>query len=770
MVPAFIKERVLKTKPKNPSGIEKAFIKDEIEKKQDLLIATKEEYCMRLPQVCRKLSFLDKIRFCKLLSLTTERLRQQVETKNTKTMKWLVQSQLGQGVLRHSHIVNLAGIDLTDIQKDVLCRGLDFGIPPRVDKLEVFAEFELCWRQLEDLPTSEDKHAECKTTLASLAHKFANTKVDRTGFPLRNEHLKVIGDLRKNSDIVVTRPDKGKGVVLLNRGDYVEKMQSILSQQDKFQKIGDVETNDNTTQHERALQAFLLRACNNNHITREVYERCRPVGATRPRLYGVPKTHKSGVPLRPILSMVNAPQHELAKWLAEVLKPVVRKYSDHVIKDTFDFCDAIDESLVDHDAKELFMCSFDVTSLFTNIPITETIDICLDALYRDDSIPKPSMPEPLTRKMLLKATTEVEFSFDNQMYKQVDGVAMGSPLGPVLANIFVGFCESRLKERCEHWPLMYKRFVDDTFSVFVKRERALNFFRELNDIHPALKFTMEEESEGKLPFMDVLVERCDGKLVRSVYRKPTFTGQYVRWDSFAPTDQKISVLKSLVSRAKKICSSSRLDDELKKLKDIFLDNGFPGTVIDRIIVQATRQAPTAGRPPTQDAAVRLAFMRLPWIGPNSTGFRKEIKQTVVKAFPMVELKIAFTTNKAFSGRAKDVLPASSQSNVVYEFTCCCARTYVGKTSQCLAERAKQHLPAKLFDSSKPQRKTSSESAITRHVRESDECRDVSLLSRFKVLAKARHQQHLDVLEALYIKIKLPNSCVQKESSQVLKLV
>ena len=58
---------------------------------------------------------------------------------------------------------------------------------------------------------------------------------------------------------------------------------------------------------------------------------------------------------------------------------------------------------------------------------------------------------------------------------------------------------------------------------------------------------MEEESEGKLPFMDVLVERCDGKLARSVYRKPTFTGQYVRWDSFVPTDQKIAVLKSLVS-------------------------------------------------------------------------------------------------------------------------------------------------------------------------------------------------------------------------------
>ena len=65
---------------------------------------------------------------------------------------------------------------------------------------------------------------------------------------------------------------------------------------------------------------------------------------------------------------------------------------------------------------------------------------------------------------MLKAATEMEFSFDNEMSKQVDGVAMGSPSGPVLVNIFLGFCKSRLKECCEHWPSMYERFVDDTFQ------------------------------------------------------------------------------------------------------------------------------------------------------------------------------------------------------------------------------------------------------------------------------------------------------------------
>ena len=77
------------------------------------------------------------------------------------------------------------------------------------------------------------------------------------------------------------------------------------------------------------LQAFLFRAVNAGYIRRDMYDRIRPAGSTRPRMYGIPKLHNAGVPLRPILSMTNAPQHELAKWLAEVLQTVVNKYSRH---------------------------------------------------------------------------------------------------------------------------------------------------------------------------------------------------------------------------------------------------------------------------------------------------------------------------------------------------------------------------------------------------------------------------------------------------------
>ena len=154
----------------------------------------------------------------------------------------------------------------------------------------------------------------------------------------------------------------------------------------------------------------------------------------------------------------------MAKWLAEVLHPVVTHFSTHTLDDTFHFCRELDSFVSEQNGvRDTFMCSFDITSLFTNIPVEETIDICMDTLFRNTSMTPPNIPEKLLRKLVLKATTEVEFSFDGTLYKQVDGVAMGSPLGPVLANIFVGFCESRVEP--EKFPLLYKRFVDHTFSV-----------------------------------------------------------------------------------------------------------------------------------------------------------------------------------------------------------------------------------------------------------------------------------------------------------------
>ena len=120
--------------------------------------------------------------------------------------------------------------------------------------------------------------------------------------------------------------------------------------------------------------------------------------------------------------------------------------------------------------------------------------------------------------------------------------------GPALANIFVGFHESRLFNNTVK-PGVYFRYVDDTFVIFGSELECDRFHVNLNQLHPALKFTVEKEQNNSLNFLDVSVEKGGTGFLTSIYRKPTFTGQYIRWNSFSPKARKINLIKTLVHRA-----------------------------------------------------------------------------------------------------------------------------------------------------------------------------------------------------------------------------
>ena len=186
------------------------------------------------------------------------------------------------------------------------------------------------------------------------------------------------------------------------------------------------------------------------------------------------------------------------------------------------------------------------------------------------------------------------------MYMQTDGVAMELSLGPASVNIFVGYYDEKLFSQTQK-PPTYFRYVDDTFATFDHEAEADEFLIKLNRFHPSLRFTFEKEKEKCLPFLDVYVERTDIGLETSVYRKSTFTGHYLHWESFSSLKRQISLISSLVYRALMICTKRRLNREIERIKKIVLDNGY---VITSSRIRLPRKS--LGSPSLSDSAQKSA--------------------------------------------------------------------------------------------------------------------------------------------------------------------
>ena len=248
------------------------------------------------------------------------------------------------------------------------------------------------------------------------------------------------------------------------------------------------------------------------------------------------------------------------------------------MKDSFAFA----EEIVDQDAK-LFMGSLDVDSVFTNISLKETISICTSLIYKNVDVIE-GINKSAFENLLSLATQESYFMFNDILYKQKDGVAMGSPLGPTMANVFLSFYEIKWLEQCpnEFKPVFYRRYVDDIFVLFESAEHLSKFHAYLNTSHPNMSFSFEQEINDKLSFLDVEVSRQQGKFVTSVYRKPTFSSVYTHFDSFLPEVYKVGMTYTLAYRCFKIYSDwVKFHEELNFSKQVFLKNGYPLSFIDK---------------------------------------------------------------------------------------------------------------------------------------------------------------------------------------------
>ena len=163
---------------------------------------------------------------------------------------------------------------------------------------------------------------------------------------------------------------------------------------------------------------------------------------------------------------------------------------------------------------------------------------------------------------------------------------MGSPLAPVLANIFMGFHEPKwLNEYNVNKPKFYLRYVDDILAAFDKEQDSLNFLDFLNNSNPNIKFTIEKQINHSIACLDVLISGINNQnLTLQTYHKLTYTGLLLNFKSFTSFSYKISLIKCLIDRSFKVCNNwNSFHSDIENIKSNLIKNAYPPFLIDKVI-------------------------------------------------------------------------------------------------------------------------------------------------------------------------------------------
>ena len=238
------------------------------------------------------------------------------------------------------------------------------------------------------------------------------------------------------------------------------------------------------------------------------------------------------------------------------------------VQNTQDFIQEIKDIKLQEDQ---CMVSFDVKVLFTSVPIKPAINTIKKLLEEDPELNKrTSLSVKNITRLLEYCLTSTYFIFRGRFYEQQEGAPMGSPISPIVANLFMEQFENQAINTAPP-PLFWRRFVDDTFTILQSSHKT-SFLEHLNSIDKHIQFTSEEAGDdGSVPFLDVLIiPDEEGNLKTTVYRKPTHTDLYLQWDGKHTVSSKYSVVGSLQHRASTICS----DNEMLKLEEQHLEEAL----------------------------------------------------------------------------------------------------------------------------------------------------------------------------------------------------
>jgi len=428
------------------------------------------------------------------------------------------------------------------------------------------------------------------------------------------------------------------------------------------------------------LKVILKRWINSKYISSNTHHWLNSSNAVLPRAYGLPKIHKTGYPLRIIISSIDSPLHNLADFLQNIYKQSLLLPPSY-IQNSADLMEKLTNFNFPDDCS---LVSLDVVSLFTNVPI-DLVFVTLNEnwhhIQTHTSIPQHELF--LATKFVLQSTF---FQFNEVYYRQTFGAPMGSPLSPIVADLVMQRLEQCVLGSLTIRPLFYYRYVDDIILAAPNSCLPV-LLKDFNSFHPRLSFTTEVGGD-RLSFLDLTLTREGNGLITNWHTKPTFSGRFLNFNSQHPFAHKKGTIIGLVDRVLRLSHPKFHKENLDRVIKILLDNGYPlflifNTIRRRIFLRLNHSQTSQ----KEAIAKQTQFFTIPFVS--------TIAKKLVKYFKSISFtNLAFTCFNKLNNiikAHKDVPPCLARTNVVYKISCSeCEATYVGQTKRTLGTRIGEH--------------------------------------------------------------------------------
>lgn len=611
---------------------------------------------------------------------------QRMEVLNRKIRNLLISPVNGLNMTYNDRAFhNLTNVDFPQKVERILALGPNFALPkiPGKDQLfRLIADVDYIARQDFIDEDSNRIRARC----ANAIHNYVNYHqhvVDSDSRKILRMVDETKSFLDDNSEIIVTKADKGNVTVAMMSEEYELKMNELLDDENTYQVIKKNPTNCTQVNNNEIIEKLFEYDC----ISFGDYRRCMSHNALTPRIYGLPKIHKEGVPLRPVVSYIGAATYGTARFLSDLLYRMVDT-EKYYINNSYDVREMIKNVKV---PVGYGFISLDVSSLFTNIPTNLVTRIIEDKwrLLKDHT--------KITRDMflrLLKLCINANyFSFRGRLFQMKSGMPMGSPLSPVLGDLVMERLLDRVLPRLKFDVPFVKKYVDDLILV-VPLDKHREILEVFNDFHNKLQFTMETEMDKKIPFLDLWLMRDeDGNISTKWYHKPVASTRILNYQSNHHWALKTNTAYGLIHRVLTLSDKEYRVECIKTIFDVLMLNGYPKSCISKLIDKFDKNSNEvdAGVAAVARSKVVPDFYRsIVYI----KGLTERISGIIRKEIDNMGIgyKSLNTLDNVVFTKTKDKLSDSLKRNLIYKIPCIdCEYCYVGQTGNFLKTRMSGHM-------------------------------------------------------------------------------